>query len=77
MVTTIIPPNRTTAWQYQEFLGSAQRPPTPRTGIDAALTWLGENSAPPIGTVIGNIDSNGDVRFFWYGYEWILPVSNE
>jgi len=47
MVTTINPPNRIRAWQYQEFLGSAQSKSTPRAGINAALTWLGDNNAPP------------------------------
>jgi len=60
------------AWHYQEFLHPGD-PSTPTAGINAAVTWLDANIAPPVGTVIGNTDGKGDVRLFWYGYEFVEP----
>jgi hypothetical protein len=57
-------------WHYTEFAGKT----TPDSNINATLTWLNNTLIPPggDGTVFGNIDSNGDVRLFWYGS--VFPV---
>jgi hypothetical protein len=74
-MVSILPPPRFLTWQYQEFATK----PTPPAGINSALTWLNENIAPPDGngTVFGNIDSNGDVRLFFYGYATWKVIGNE
>jgi hypothetical protein len=61
------------SWRYIEFTSKA----TPNSNINAATTWLNTTLVPPggDGTVFGNIDSNGDVRLFWYGVE--LPIFHE
>ena len=58
-----------TEWRYQEFPETGS---TPKPGVTQALTWLNENLTPATGTIFGNIDNNGGVRFFWYGTE--LPI---
>jgi len=61
------------AWHYAEFANKA----TPTTNINAATAWLNNTLVPPggDGTVFGNIDSNGDVRLFWYGT--VFPILHE
>jgi hypothetical protein len=73
MPPTFIPPPRFLTWQYQEFANK----PTPTANISSAVTWLNANSAPPVGTVFGNVDGMGDVRLFYYGYAYHFVEGNE
>jgi hypothetical protein len=62
-----------TQWWYQEFIPPGGKA-TPTAGIDAAQTWLNDTIQPGTPVVFGNIDSNGDVRVFWYGTQYVLPI---
>jgi hypothetical protein len=68
----IVPPFRN-EWRYIEFLPPGDAA-TKMDGINEALTWLNANIQPPAGTVVGNTDGKGDVRFFYYGP--VIPLAH-